>query len=496
MGGIASGVSPSGAAATVAAGRPLLVHSFDEWRSAARDLLAHAVAPHAVQWIAHKDDGDLFGQGAEPALVAPVEPGKAGAPLRIPRSLLEQLQSAACCRQPNRWGFLYLVLWRWQQGQHDVTSAADPDGARLHAMVKAVRREEHDMHAYIRFRERQESAGAPRFVAWFEPAHDVLPQVARHFARRMGGVTWMIATPDASVMWDGSTLHSTGALLRGPEDIEDAGEALWLTYYRSIFNPARLNADLMHQHIPSRFWKHLPEGAVVPAMVGQAAAGARQLGQTRSVGERGGRAIPISAERAQPQRPSGNALAACRRCPLWEHATQAVPGVGPATAPIMLVGEQPGDQEDLAGLPFVGPAGQLLERALQQASLERRALYLTNAVKHFKWEPRGKRRMHKTPAQREVEACSHWLAGELAQVQPRVIVALGSTALKAVTGDPHAVLKNVIGTPFVRGGRWIVAIYHPAYVLRLPAAAEQQAALAVMVDGLRAAQRMASTPVP
>ncbi len=494
MGGTASGLGASGAAAAAAAGRPVLVHSFEQWRAAARDLLAHQVAPDAVQWISHKDDGDLFAQGLADGPTALLH----GSPtLRIPRQLMEMLQNAACCRVPNRWAFLYLVLWRWQHGEHDVLSAADEDGARLHRMVKAVKREEHDMHAYIRFRERRVEAGPPQFVAWFEPGHDVLPQVARHFASRMGRVTWMIATPEASVMWDGATLHSTGPLMRGPEDIDDAGEALWLTYYRSIFNPARLNADLMHGHIPSRFWKNLPEGALVPAMVSQAASGARKVGQTRSVGQRGGTVIPVSAEQAQPQREAPSTLAQCRRCPLWQHATQAVPGVGPtvgqAKARIMLVGEQPGDQEDLAGLPFVGPAGQLLERAMTQAALERRAVYLTNAVKHFKWEPRGKRRMHKTPAQQEVEACSFWLASELAQVAPAVVVALGSTALKAVTGNPHAALKDVLGQPFQHQGRWIVAIYHPSYVLRVPGDEAKDKAFAVMVDGLRQAQQLAAS---
>ena len=483
------GATAASLAQAAAAGRPVLVHSFEEWRQAARALLAQQVAPHVVQWISHKDDGDLFAHGPEPEAAPVVEPDHAA--VRISRKLMELLQTAACCRTPQRWAFLYLVLWRWHKGEHDVLSAADADGATLHAMVKAVRREEHDMHAYIRFRERREAAGAPRFVAWFEPAHDVLPQVARHFAARMGRVTWMIATPEASVMWDGATLHSTGPLMRGPEDIDDAGEALWLTYYRSIFNPARLNAELMHGHIPSRFWKHLPEGSVVPGMVAQAAAGARKVGQSRSVGARGGTVIAIAPAQAQPQRDAPSALAACRRCALWQHATQAVPGVGPLSSRIMLVGEQPGDQEDLAGLPFVGPAGQLLERALAQAQLARQAVYLTNAVKHFKWTPRGKRRLHKTPAQREVDACSYWLDSELAQVRPRVIVALGSTALKAVTGDAHAALKDVLGQPFEHQGRWVVAIYHPSYVLRVPGAELKAEALAAMVAGLREAKRLA-----
>ena len=461
-----------------------LAQSFDEWRAAARELIARKVPPADVAWHAQTDGGDLFSTAPEAT--------DASAPmLRLPRQLVELLQAAACFNVHDRWAFLYQVLWRWQLGQHDVISPADADGARLHAMAKAVRREEHDMHAYVRFRERAESDGAPRFVAWFEPTHEVLPQVARHFARRMGSTSWMIATPAASMLWDGTTLHAGPALLRGVADIDDAGEALWLTYYRSIFNPARVNADLLHSHIPARFWKNLPEGAIVPAMVSGAANGERRTGQTASVGQRGGAAmIPITAERAQPARELPTTLDQCRRCELWKSATQAVPGTGPEQARIMLVGEQPGDQEDLAGLPFVGPAGALLEQAMQEAGMARDSIYLTNAVKHFKWEPRGKRRLHKTPAQREILACHGWLDEEIRRVQPQVIVALGGTALKSLLQDGAASMTPLLGTPIEHEGRWLVTVYHPSYVLRAPDAASRRQAYKVIVDGLRRAQEL------
>lgn len=347
------------------------------------------------------------------------------------------------------------------------------------------------MHAYVRFRERKEEDGAPRFVAWFEPTHEVLPQVARHFARRMGNVTWMIATPAAAVLWDGEQLHEAPSLMRSAADIEDAGEALWLTYYRSIFNPARLNADLLRSHIPSRFWKNLPEGAIVPAMVSAAANGERRTGQTGTLGRRGGATtIPITAERAQPQREQPTTLDQCRRCDLWENATQAVPGVGPKRARIMLVGEQPGDQEDLQGLPFVGPAGAVLDKAMAQAGMERDSIYLTNAVKHFKWELRGKRRLHKTPAQKEISACHLWLEEELARVRPDVVVALGSTALKSVLQDGSVTMKSVMDAPVRHDGRWVVTVYHPSYVLRAPDEDTRRQAYEVIVEGLRQAKRL------
>jgi DNA polymerase len=467
-----------------------VVQTFDEWRAATRELIARGVPPESIEWAASEQAGDLF-SSASPAVDASPSAAVVTAALRLPRELVEMLASAACFSIADRWAFLYKVVWRWQQGERDVISPADPDGARLYGMVKAVRREEHDMHAYVRFRERKEEDGAPRFVAWFEPTHEVLPQVALHFARRMGATTWMIATPAFSVAWDGERLHDLPPM-RSAADIEDAGEALWLTYYRSIFNPARLNADLLRSHIPSRFWKNLPEGAIVPSMISAAANGERRTGQTSTVGLRSGATtIAVTAERAQPQRDVPATLDQCRRCELWCNATQAVPGVGPQQARIMLVGEQPGDQEDLQGLPFVGPAGAVLDRALAEAGVERDKVYLTNAVKHFKWELRGKRRLHKTPAQREVAACHAWLEQELAQVQPEVVVVLGATALKSVLQDGSATMSALIDAPFLHDGRWLVTVYHPSFVLRARDEDSRQQAYDVIVAGLRQALKLA-----
>ncbi|MGB9107364.1 MAG: UdgX family uracil-DNA binding protein [Telluria sp.] len=476
------------------AGQPLLVDTFAAWREAARELLVHDIPPDAITWGSPHTGGDLFTSAPAADVPAPhlaiaAEPPR-HAPPHIPRSLMDMLQSAACCRVPDRWAFLYRVIWRWQQGQHDVQSPADEDGARLNAMVKAVRREEHDMHAYIRFRERAAEAGPPRFVAWYEPQHDVLPQVAQHFVSRMGKVSWMIATPEASVLWDGQTLHNTGPLVKNSDDLEDTGEALWLTYYRSVFNPARLNQAVMQQHIPSHRWKNLPEGKIVTHMISEAAMGARKVGQFQAVGQRKGTTIPIAAEDAQPERQQPSKLDECRRCELWQFATQAVPGEGPRKARIMFVGEQPGDQEDLAGQPFVGPAGKLLDQVCEQAGVDRDSIYVTNAVKHFKWEPRGKRRIHKTPAQKEIEACHYWLDKELDQVQPDVIVALGATALKSVMRTANVTLKSSIGHPVMHEGRWVVTTYHPSYVLRVPGEDAKREAFQTMVASLKLAHSL------
>ncbi|BAO88533.1 UdgX family uracil-DNA binding protein [Caballeronia cordobensis] len=183
-------------------------------------------------------------------------------------------------------------------------------------------------------------------------------------------------------------------------------------------------------------------------------------------------------------------LDACRRCALWEHATQAVPGVGPRHAPMMIVGEQPGDQEDLQGKPFVGPAGAMLDRALEEAGVARKEVYVTNAVKHFKWEPRGKRRMHKTPGQREIDACHYWLDRETGKVEPKVIVALGSTALKSVLRNSKATLQASMGHAIEHEGHAIVATYHPSFALRAPDPETRERAYKAIVDALRETHRL------
>jgi uracil-DNA glycosylase len=162
------------------------------------------------------------------------------------------------------------------------------------------------------------------------------------------------------------------------------------------------------------------------------------------------------------------AAAECRACPLWKDATQTVFGEGPQRAAIMLVGEQPGDQEDLAGHPFVGSAGGMLDRALEDAGIDRQQVYVTNAVKHFKHEPRGKRRIHKKPSDREIEACHPWLENELEQVQPALIVALGATAARALLGRVTPIERNRGKLVPLLGNARLLITVHPSFLLRIP----------------------------
>ena len=175
----------------------------------------------------------------------------------------------------------------------------------------------------------------------------------------------------------------------------------------------------------------------------------------------------------------------CRACPLWANATQTVFGEGDSHAPVMLVGEQPGDAEDIAGKPFIGPAGVLLDRALEAAGVDRTHLYVTNAVKHFKWQLRGKRRLHKTPAQREIEACHQWIEKEIAAIQPKVIVCLGATAARALLGPAFRV--STMRGKFVESplAPHVFATFHPSALLRLRDEEEKDTAFRQLVGDLR-----------
>jgi DNA polymerase len=195
--------------------------------------------------------------------------------------------------------------------------------------------------------------------------------------------------------------------------------------------------------------------------------------------------IPANPTLARARR----AAAACRGCPLWARATQTVFGAGPADARMMLIGEMPGDQEDLSGEPFVGPAGKLLDRALTSAGIERGAVYVTNAVKHFKWEPRGRRRLHRTPTPAEVDACIPWTRTEIALLRPELIVCLGATAGRALLGPDFLVTRDrgrMLESAFAPR---VVATIHPSALLRLRDAAMREAEYRRLVTDLKLAAR-------
>ena len=252
----------------------------------------------------------------------------------------------------------------------------------------------------------------------------------------------------------------------------------------------------MRSEMPKRYWKNLPEAALIPELTAAAAVrtDAMVSQPAPQPNARFQRARAPLVDRAATDDLVPETLAdlargvqGCRRCPLWRDATQGVCGAGGQAAELMVVGEQPGDREDLAGQPFVGPAGQLLDQAMVEAGLDRDALYLTNAVKHFKHEPRGKRRLHKTPSAGEVQACRWWLDHERRLVKPRLILALGATAGLAVLGRKFAVQTERGAVMTQADGTRVLLTVHPSYLLRLPDAEARMRERALFVRDLRAA---------
>jgi DNA polymerase len=462
------------------------------WRRAARRLAVAGVQPGQVLW---EVDGRpaLFALNKERAEADPVG---VTAAFVVPRGFLDLAETVIQHRDPERFALLYALLWRIRGGERDLLeNAADPLVARVARMAKAVRREAHKMTAFVRFREIAAEDG-PRFVAWFEPEHHVLEATAPFFVRRFTGMRWSILTPRRSAHWDGAELYFGPGARRSDAPGEDALEAAWKTYYASIFNPARLNPAKMRADMPRRYWRNLPEAALIPELAQHA--GRRTAGMLADPPT-----APAHAEWA-PAPPSAPAAprttldalradaAACRRCPLWGAATQTVFGEGPADAEIMLVGEQPGDQEDLAGRPFVGPAGRLLDEALAAAGLDRRKLYVTNAVKHFKFEPRGKRRIHQKPERGEIQHCRWWLVEELRAVRPRLVVALGATAAETLLGRRLRVGEARGRVHAGLAGERVLVTVHPSYLLRIPDEATRAAERRAFIADLALATRVAA----
>ncbi|WP_418150727.1 UdgX family uracil-DNA binding protein [Variovorax atrisoli] len=455
----------------------------DAFRREARQLLANGVPPDHVEWsdgTQGSGGAELFGDAPagglglfsdEPA-APPAPAGAARQP--VPASFLALCADVILHRDPGRLALMYRLLWRLAHEPSLRHDPLDADMLRAGLMAKAVRRDIHKMRAFVRFT-RVEGEQGERHVAWFEPDHRIVEANAPFFSRRFAQMQWAILTPERCVAWDGQALTFRDGADRRERPPPDAGEQLWLTYYENIFNPARLKLAMMRREMPVRYWHNLPEAALIQPLADAAQARSQSMIDAPATPARRIRApLPLHllpADRAAPA--SLDELRAvthaCRDCPIGALATQAVCGEGPVGAQRMLVGEQPGDQEDLAGRPFVGPAGRAAPSRDRAAGRPRDTVYLANAVKHFKYELRGKRRIHKTAAQREAEACAHWLDSEIALVQPRALVALGATAARALLGRPVAVQAERGAWLHERAdGRPVFVTLHPSALLRLP----------------------------
>ncbi len=518
--------------------RVLVQPDFTAWREAARDALHDGYAPQEIDFQDAAVASTL-------ALSFELEPVPTGSPIAQPhtsRSFLEQAQVAAVHRGKERWNLLYRVLYRLQSDRNLLRLETDADVAELNRLAAQVKRDLHKMHAFVRFRKvmrpgevllmehrpevldevltparaasqtpvetrhlvlatptpfgiakseveqcEPETAGAEltedeceHFIAWYQPDHRILPLAAPFFAERFAIMRWSILTPDASVSWDPGTkqlIWSAGVPRESAPD-EDELETLWRSYYASIYNPARLNPQAMRSEMPVRYWKNLPEVAALPTLITQS--------KTRVKAMVARQEEKTSAAPFVPQQRTleaiREALPACKGCELYCHATQVVGGQGPVGARLVMVGEQPGDQEDTQGLPFVGPAGRLLDQVLAEVGIDRSLVYVTNAVKHFKFVQRGKLRLHQNPRLSEIMACKPWLLAEIDAVRPEVVLCLGASAAKSMLGGTFGLMKQrgeVLSTPYAER---VMATLHPSAILR----ARDEASREEMMEMFRA----------
>ena len=483
--------------------RVLLDGSLAGWRAHARALAAACVSPKEIEWVdllRHKEPGgDLFAAPQPSPL--PEAPSR---DLGVPRAFLARAETVACHRSPEVWGLLYGLLHRLVGGELALLDdPLDPDVATLTRLEKAVRRDAHKMHAFVRFRplEDPRARNGERFVAWYEPSHLIVAREARFFRERFPSMDWSILTPDGCAHWDGTAVNLSPGVPRDRAPDHDELEEMWCSYYASIFNPARVKLKAMEAEMPRKFWPTLPETAQLPELLADVP---RRLEEMARTSRR-------MADSAHPFVPKAHdldtlraALPACEGCELHRNGTRAVPGHGAPEAAVVLLGEQPGDTEEREGRPFVGPAGALLREVLEGVQLQEQDLYLTNAVKHFRhevrsaasgagMEERGKRRIHKRPTTQHTSRCQPWLDAELALIQPRVLVALGATALRSVHG-PTARMPDPCTAPAPVASRYApvtLSTFHPAAILRAPDAARGEQMKAHLAATLAEARRSA-----
>ena len=393
---------------------------WDGWRQATRSLVLAGVLPSEVTWSVGAHASDL--------------PSGSGT-FAVSRALVSLASLAIQARDQDRFGLLYGLVWRANAGDNPLASDDDPDLSLARRLAFAVRAEAHRMRTHIRFMPAED-----RLLGWYAPAHFVLEANAQRLARRFPASVFSLITPDGSAHWDRAELRF-GTGLRQPED-DDTLLAWWHAHEAAVLDDATVGTSIPESEDLDEAPRPLDRPGIAPVVLA--------LGTDPGL------------------RTAIRQAATCHRCPLYAPATQTVFGEGPTGATAMFIGEQPGDQEDIIGRPFVGPAGQLLDRAMEEAGIDRRTIYITNAVKHFKFTPRGTRRIHQPPSPEEIQICRFWLDVERVQLRPKLLVLMGASGARAVLGRPVAVTRER-GRPFrLEDGQLAFITVHPSYLLRIP----------------------------
>lgn len=468
---------------------------FYSWLNSAYQCLARGVSPNNVWWV--EDHTATRKNEKKPAT---------GQPEFMCSDFMQEASTASCHSSEDRWALLYSILWRMNHKEpHLLELAGDPEVARIRKYSKAVARDVHKMKAFVRFRKVESEP--PRYISWFEPQHLIVEYAAPFFKRRFANMQWSILTPVGCAHWEGAgKLWFSDAVEQQVAPTGDHFEEAWRVYYKNIFNPARLKITAMQSEMPKKYWKNLPEAKEIQSLVLAAETRTRTMLDQRKDEDKlhcGARpSHPDQLVQKQIQSADVSPLQAlklkaslCSECPQADAATQTVFGVGPEDARIMIIGEQPGDQEDLQGVPFTGPAGQVLSAALKRACIDRNHCYLTNAVKHFGFVPRGKRRIHKRPEASVVSHCGHWLQKELEIVDPDIVVYLGATVASSRFGSKVRI-QNDRGNLIALDNRQHLITVHPSSILRMERGPAQQSAYVQFVSDLMlAADAIQEKPV-
>lgn len=378
----------------------------------------------------------------------------------LPESLWPDAYAISCFDSETRWEFLDRFCERMaREGTHFFANPADPDAVEWGKRLKAIRRDVHKAHAFVRFKKTLVD-GREVFIAWHRPQHHTLDLFVGLFCRRFPKMNWTVLTSEESAHFnDGELGFGAGFQGQSFEAVDD-WEDYWRTYYSSIYNPARLMISAMKREMPMKHWQTMPETRLIPGLIRES----RNL-----VGKMGSKAQSSASEYIPTDCDSldliRDHLPQCQGCRLFSHC-RPTPGKGAPRADLMFVGEQPGDEEEKAGEPFIGPAGEVLRKAALEGEVPWNSIYVTNAVKHFKFTYEGGYRLHKRPDRDEVAACRPWLQKEIALVKPKTILCLGSTAALSVTGRLWPV-ERYRGTWLPTSGNYQVLLtYHPAAILR------------------------------
>lgn len=451
---------------------------FESWKNQARESLKNSIEPEEVSFQSLGDTQLSIGFG-EALKRVKEKRNTTEYNFKISRSVLSFLKYISCNKSESRWKQMYTLVYRINNGERDLLE--DPSDSltnSLKLMHQQVRRDRHKMTAFVRFRETPDR----RYFAFYRPEHYITELSSSFFKKRFGEMDWTIATPHRTARWFNSNLSFSAGLPEDPFEGKDNFEDLWCDYYASIFNPARVKVSAMKNEMPTKYWSTMPETKLISKLIYDAPARVNAMQSKRVSAAR----LPVLTSLSGLH----SALQSCDACDLAKLGTKVVSGEGSAEAKIMLIGEQPGDNEDRQGKCFVGPAGQLLNSILESVGINRSEIYLTNAVKHFNHTLRGELRLHARPKGAHINCCKPWMEKEIELLKPKVIVLMGTTAAQSVLGK-RVPIKDLLFKTLKRYKALCFVTYHPSAILRAATDEKKNELTQIVQQTLQLAEKMA-----